>query len=57
MLIYIAGLAAVGLVGSFVFQGHPESRIAKRLEGCRSPDIRDYQVPDVVEEEPDFAHR
>jgi hypothetical protein len=45
MLIYIIGLAAVGLAGSLWLQ-HPE----KKRE-CKHPDVSEYQIPDLAKQE------
>ncbi len=48
MLLYVVGLAAAGLVGSFVFQG-PQHRTLVRNDA--PPDVKDYQIPSLEEEE------
>lgn len=56
MLTYIVGLAAAGLVGSFVFQGNPERKNDTQIKDC-APDVRDYRIPELVDEEKELAHR
>jgi len=57
MLAYIMGLAAAGLVGSLVFQGHSEKKDSPHVQETCSPDLSDYQIPSIAEqEERELAH-
>ena len=52
MIAYIAGLAAVGFIGSFFLQGRSAVvHTSAHYEDTARPDVRDYEVPPLAEEE------